>query len=41
MSGISGKVLHLRTLNEEEMRIELSDSIHDIAKYTVVVNSAL
>ena len=31
----------LGTSNEEEMRIELTDSIHDISKYTVVVNSAL
>ena len=30
----------LGTSNEEEMRIELTDSIHDISKYTVVVNSA-
>ena len=27
--------------NDEEVRIELSDSIHDIPKYTVIVNSAL
>ena len=31
----------LGTSNEEEMRIELTDSIHDISKYTVVLNSAL
>ena len=31
----------LGTSNEEEMQIELTDSIHDISKYTVVVNSAL
>jgi hypothetical protein len=29
------------TSNEEEVRIELSDNIHDIPKYTVVFNSAL
>ncbi len=29
------------TSNEEEVRTELSDNIHDIPKYTVVVNSAL
>ena len=29
------------TSNKEEVRIELSDSIHDIPKYTVIVNSAL
>jgi hypothetical protein len=29
------------TSNEEAVRIELNDSIHDIPKYTVVVNSAL
>ena len=31
----------LGTSNEEEMPVELTDSIHDISKYTVVVNSAL
>ena len=31
----------LGTSNEEEVRIELSDSVHDIPKYTVVVNSVL
>ena len=29
------------TSNEEEVRIELVNNIHDIPKYTVVVNSAL
>ncbi len=29
------------TSNEEEVRIELGDNIHDIPKHTVVVNSAL